>query len=215
MFAGKEKLLPMPLKPIFVEATIQQWGHNFIGEIHPPSAWKHKWILTVPYYFTEWIESFPVRKETDNVVRKFMMENTFSRFDCLTKLVTDNTHAFKSTEMVNFCSNYNVIMGHSTRYYPQCKGLVESSNKSLIMIIKKLLAETKRSWDSKLVYALWEYRICMKKSIGTSPFQLVYGTDVIFLVQLGLPVMKFLREEMEEPNVVQRRILQFIETHQH
>ena len=37
-----------------------------------------------------------------------------------------------------------------------------------------------------LKYALWADRITVKKAIETSPFQLVYGTDVIFPVQLGI-----------------------------
>jgi hypothetical protein len=37
---------------------------------------------------------------------------------------------------------------------------------------------------------------------------------VVFPIQLGLPVMKFLQDEVEETNDVQRRIFQLIEVHQ-
>jgi hypothetical protein len=77
-------------------------------------------------------------------------------------------------------------------YYPQGNGLAKSSNKTLIRIIKKLLTGNNKSWDSKLKYALWDDRINIKRSLGTSPFQLVYGIDDIFPTQLGLPVQKFL-----------------------
>jgi hypothetical protein len=93
-------------------------------------------------------------------------------------------------------------------------GWSKSSNKTLIRIIKKLLTENKKSWDSKLKYALWDDRINTKRSLGTSPFQLVYGIDVVFPTQLGLPVLKFLQEEIEEPNDIQRRIFQIIEVQQ-
>ena len=65
-----------------------------------------------------------------------------------------------------------------------------------------------------LKYALWADRITIKKAIGTSPFQLVYGTDVVFLVQLGIPVMKFLQDIQEEPNDIQRRVYALIELQQ-
>ena len=58
-----------------------------------------------------------------------------------------------------------------------------------------------------LKYALWVDRITIKKAIGTSPFQLVYGTDVVFPIQLGIPVMKFLQNSQEEPNDIQRKNL--------
>ena len=62
-----------------------------------------------------------------------------------------------------------------------------------------------------LKYALWEDRTTVKKANGTSPFQLVYGTDVVFPVQLGIPVMKFLQDCQEEPSDIQRRIYALIE----
>jgi transposase InsO family protein len=144
----------------------------------------------------------------------FLETNIFSRFDYPRKIITDNAQEFKSKAMIDFCGSHNITLTHSTPYYPQGNGLVESSNKTLIRIIKKLLTENKKSWDSKLKYALWDDRINTKRSLGTSPFQLVYGIDVVFPTQLGLPVLKFLQEEMEEPNDIQRRIFQIIEVQQ-
>ena len=50
--------------------------------------------------------------------------------------------------------------------------------------------------------------------LPTSPFQMVYGTKVFFPTQLGLLVLKFLQEELEEPNDIQRRVFQIIEVQQ-
>ena len=61
---------------------------------------------------------------------------------------------------------------------------------------------------------LWANRVSTKKSIGTSPFQLVYGTDAVFPASLALPVMKYVQEDEAEPNPTQRRINQLIEVHE-
>ena len=129
-----------------------------------------------------------------------------SRFGCPRKIVTENAKAFTSSKMVKFCSDYNIILSHSTAYYPQGNGLAKSYNKSLIEIIKKLLEENKKAWNAKLKFALWADRVSTKKSTGTSPFQLVYGTDAIFPASLGSPVMKYLQEQDTESNPLQRRI---------
>ena len=130
------------------------------------------------------------------------------------KLLTDNAQAFKSKSTVAFCEKNGIILKHLTPYYPHGNGLAESTNKSIIQSIKKLLKENKRSQYSMLKYALQADIITIKKAIGTSPFQLVYGTDVVFLVQLGIPVMKFLHDSQEEPNDIQRRIYALIELQQ-
>jgi hypothetical protein len=90
IFEGKRKLFPLPLKPISVEAPFQQWGLEFIGEIHPPSSGQHKWILTATDYFTKWIEVVPCRQATDSVIIKFLETNILSHFGCPRKIITDN-----------------------------------------------------------------------------------------------------------------------------
>jgi hypothetical protein len=41
-------------------------------------------------------------------------------------------------------------------------------------------------------YALWADRITKKRATGKSPFELVYGLDVVLPVNLRLPVYKLL-----------------------
>lgn len=178
-----------------VKAPFQQWGLDFIREINPSSSGQHKWILTTTDYSTKWIEAVPTRRATDAVIIQFLEENILSRFGVPRKIITDNVASFKSKKMVDFCSEYHILLGHSTAYYPQGNGLAESSNKSLMRIIKKLLQHNKKAWHSKLIHALWADRISIKKSIGTSPFQLVYGVDAIFPSSLHLPVRRLLQEE--------------------
>ena len=44
-FAGKQKLLSLPLKPVSVESPFHQRGLDFIGEINPHSSGQHRYIL--------------------------------------------------------------------------------------------------------------------------------------------------------------------------
>ena len=53
-----------------------------------------------------------------------------------------------------------------------------------------------------------------KKYIGMSPFQLVYGIDVVLPINLSLHVMKLWQDANEEPNDVMRRMNQIIEVQQ-
>jgi hypothetical protein len=130
------------------------------------------------------------------------------------KIVTDNVASFKAEPLVKFCEKYGIQLVHSTPYYPQGNGLAESSNKSLVNIIKKLLEDNKKAWDSKLKFSLWADRVTTKRSLGISPFQLVYGIEAIFPTQLSLPVEKFLQDQQGEPDDMVRRIHQLVEVQQ-
>eukprot|EP00253_Pinus_taeda_P031145 PITA_31145 len=135
-------------------------------------------------------------------------------FGCPEKIITDNAAALKSKKMINLCHKYHITLGHSIAYYPQGNGLAESSNKSLINIIKKVSEENKKNWHKKLVNALWADRLTTKRSIGTSPYQLVYGMEAVFPSSLGIPVIKLLQEIQAEPNDIQRRTNQTIHLQQ-
>jgi transposase InsO family protein len=142
---------------------------DFIGEIHPPSSGQHRWILTATDYFTKWIEAIPTRSASHKVIIIFL-EDIFAWFGCPSRIVNDNAASFRSKPLVRFCEQYGISLIHSTPYYPQGNGLVESFNKSLIKLIKKLLEANKRAWDLKLKLALWADQVTTKKSLGISPF---------------------------------------------
>jgi len=80
--------------------------------------------------------------------------------------------------------------------------------------MKELLEDNKKNWDSKFKYALSADRVTTKKSIGNSPFKLVYGTKVVFPIQLTLPVGKFLQEEQNEEGDMAKRIFDLAKVHQ-
>ena len=111
-----------------------------------------------------------VRNATDSVVIKFIEENILSRFGCPTQIVTKNATTFSSAKIIDFFQKYQILLHHSTPYYPEGNGLAESSNKSLVKVIKKTLADHKKSWDPHLIYAVWENIITPKISTGKSPF---------------------------------------------
>ena len=83
----------------------------------------------------------------------------------------DNAPAFKSGALAKMCESMGIQLVHSTSYYPQGNGLVESSNKILVRIIRKLLETNKKSWDSELKFSLWADSVTDKISIGTSSIQ--------------------------------------------
>jgi hypothetical protein len=56
--------------------------------------------------------------------------------------------------------------------------------------------------------------VTTKKSLGLSPFHLVYGIEAVFPIQLALPVVDLLHDYEGEPNLILRRIHQMVEVQQ-
>jgi hypothetical protein len=100
-FSGKKQLKYFPFKPMVVYGPFQQWGLDFIGEIHPTSSDQHRWILTTTNYFTKWIESIPTRSSSHKVIISFI-EDIMARFGCPSRIVTDNATSFKDEPLIKF-----------------------------------------------------------------------------------------------------------------
>jgi hypothetical protein len=192
-----------------VSTPFQQWGLYFIMEIHLASSGQHQWILPATEYFSKCIEAIPRRSASHKVIIGFL-EDIMSMFGCPSNIVTDNVASFKDKPLVKFFQKYGIQLVHSTPYYAQGNGLADTSNKNLVKIIKNLLEDNKKAWDSQIEFSLWVDRVTTKRSLGISPFQLVYGIKDIFPTQLVFPVAKFLWDQQGEPDDMARRMHQLV-----
>jgi hypothetical protein len=75
--------------------------------------------------------------------------------------------------------------------YTQANGQAESSNRTLISRIKKEIADHPRNLHMVLFEALWAHRISKYCATKVSPFQLIYGQEVVLLVEVCLNAIRF------------------------
>jgi hypothetical protein len=103
--------------------------------------------------------------------------------------------------------------GESSNYYPQGNGLVESTNKTLIQILKKTIVVNQRNWHTKLIDALWASRLTPKDNTGSSPYTLVYGKEAKIPIHLELNALTYIVniEDLEEVSPLQRRYDQLMQ----
>ena len=133
-FKGRVQLAALPLKLVVIEEPFQQWGLDFIGPIHPSSAARHNHILMATNYFTKWVEAILVKQTNLEVVCNFIKQNILVRFGVPNKIITENY-----TNISSFCYQYGIILSHSSNYFTQGNGQVESNNKNIMTIVRKLI----------------------------------------------------------------------------
>eukprot|EP00253_Pinus_taeda_P033037 PITA_33037 len=114
-------------------------------------------------------------------------------------LMFDNASYFSGNSMTEFALKRGFKLKYSANYYPQGNGLAESTNKNLINIIKRTVDQNHKNWHKSLIHALWADRITKKASIGTSPFNLVYGKEVVLPTHLAIPSLSLVQDVDEVP----------------
>jgi hypothetical protein len=198
--SGRQRKPAFPLQPVNIEQPFEQWGLDIIGEITPHSSKQHKYILTATDYFTKWVEAIPLKTTNSEAIMEFIDQFIITRFGVPNALVFDNASYFSGNSIFEFAIKRGFKLKYSANYYPQGNGLAESTNKNLIKIIKRTIEQNHKNWHKSLIFALWADRITQKASIGTSPFNLVYGKEAVIPANLVLPSLALVQFIEESPS---------------
>jgi hypothetical protein len=68
----------------------------------------------------------------------------------------------------------------------QANGQTEASNKSLIKLIKRKIEAQPRWWHEVLSDALWAHRVSKHGATKVTPFELVFGQEVVLPIEVNL-----------------------------
>jgi hypothetical protein len=95
-----------------------------------------------------------------------------------------------SHQVCEFAKSLKIKLLSSLPYYAQASGQAESSNKTLIKLIKKKIEENPKSWHELLSEALWAHHISKHSATKVTPFDLVYRQEAILPVEVNLDALR-------------------------
>jgi transposase InsO family protein len=98
-------------------------------------------MLVTTDYFTKWTEVVPLKNMTHIEITKFITEHVIHRFSIPQTLTTDQCTSFMSKEVHEFAESYRIKLLNSSPYYAQTNGQAESSNRTLISLVKKKISD--------------------------------------------------------------------------
>jgi hypothetical protein len=141
-------------------------------------------------YFTKWTDAVPLRNMTHQEIISFVQEHIIYQFGVPQSFITDQGPSFMSHQFMEFTEPMKIKLLNSSPYYAQANGQVEASNKVLIKIIKKRIKDTPRRWHKKLSEALWAHRTSKHGATKVTPFEPVYGQEVVLPMEIGLQSLR-------------------------
>jgi transposase InsO family protein len=108
-------------------------------------------------------------------VISFVQEHIIYCFGIPQTLRTDQGTSFMSHQFKEFATSLKIKVLNSSPYYTQANGQAESSNKTMLKIIKKKIDGNPRKWHEVLSEALWAHKMSRHGATRVMPFELVYG----------------------------------------
>ena len=139
----------------------------------------NRYLVVFTDMCTRWCEAFAVPDIEAKTIAKLLVDEIISRHGAPRKLLTDRGSNYKSSLLKEVCALMGTHKIFTTAYHPQCDGLVERFNGSLVQSISMYVDSNQKNWDENLSAVLFGYRSAPSDTTGESPFYLMYGRDPV------------------------------------
>ena len=157
---------------------------DVVGPLPIATAQK-KFLLVATNYFSKWVGAEAHVSIKDKDVSKFVWKNIVCRFEVPWAIVTDNGPQFDNIVFRTFCSELNIKNLYSTPRYPQNNGQAETTNKTLLSVVKKLLEGVKEKLVDELFRILWLTEQHLNGQQGPLLLPLLIGWRSLFQLRLA------------------------------
>ena len=172
-----------------------KWEIDFVGPIKPLLKQLHaEYIIVAMDYLTKWAEAKAIVKNDARTIAKFLYEHVLTRYGLLIEIVSDQGVHFINKVIEFLLEEFTVIHRRIAPYHPpQENGQAKSTNKTLCNAFTKVVEGTRTDWDKKLHFVLWAYRTAYKIAIGITPFNLVFGLNVILPIEFLISTLRVVK----------------------
>ena len=104
----------------------------------PKTKQGNRYAVVFCDYLTKWPKVYTVPDQTALTIAKLFVERIVSRLGVPSQLLSDSGPAFLSKLVYENCRLLGVEKINTTAYHPQCDGLIERLNRTLIDILSKM-----------------------------------------------------------------------------
>jgi hypothetical protein len=164
-------------------------GLDFIGPV-PQSSNGNKYILVCTDYLSRYAITQATPNCTAETAAKFLVKNVILQYGVPKQLLTDQGTHFMSNVFEAIASRCGVNHITATTYHPQCNGLTERFNATLVDAIGTYVNQQQSDWDDYLPYVTFAYNTAKQSTTQLEPFKLMYGRDAILPFDIPSPITK-------------------------
>jgi hypothetical protein len=168
----RAELFPI-LKAVY---PFQLIGVDFLGPF-PETEDGNQYVIVFTDYSSRWAEAFATKDMTAETVAWILITEIICRHGAPEVLLSDQGKNFLSDLVKEVCRLFKINKINTTAYHPQTNGLTEKFNALLCQILSVYINENQSNWDKFIPICLLAYRTSFQRSVGESPFRLLYGRD--------------------------------------
>ncbi|KOX76548.1 Pro-Pol polyprotein [Melipona quadrifasciata] len=135
--------------------------------------YKHIFVVVDAFTKFVWLYATKTTNSAEVIERLWKQSVTFGN---ARRIISDRGTAFTSREFAQYCQQENIHHSLITTGVPRANGQVERVNRTLILLLIRISNPKKEDWYKYLEIAQF-LNTSFHRNIGTTPFQLLFGTS--------------------------------------
>ncbi|XP_074336666.1 uncharacterized protein LOC141673832 [Apium graveolens] len=132
------------------------WVVDIVG-ILPTSTKQAKYYIVAIDYMIKWVEGRPLATITEEMAKKFMLEQVILRSGIPIVCMSDNGTQFIINKFRTFLHRFEIQQKFSSVGHPKGNRAIKAANKIIFDSNKKQLGEAKGLWTKELPWVLWAF----------------------------------------------------------
>ena len=197
---------PAPLQSVPIGLPFDRIAMDILGPL-PCTTRGNRFVLLFVDYKTKWIEGCALKTTDSQPVAQALYDLIICRFGAPTVILSDRGSNFLSALMQELYKILNIKKCSTTAYRPQCDGMVERANSTLVQALSKYINKQQEDWDTFLNSIFFGIRTSVSASTGLTPFNLMMGRTARLPIDVSLlPPSKLTASGLEYRNFVVKNV---------
>ncbi len=137
----------------------------------------NKYIITFTDYFTRWTEAVALPDQTAKTIVRALVDTVICRYGSPKVILTDKGSNYLSMTFSVVCQMLGIEQVRSSAYHPETDGVSERFNRTLQDALSSYVDAKGTDWDLWLQPCMHALRLSVHRSIGDSPYYILFGRD--------------------------------------
>ena len=163
-----------PLGTVTAGYPMQVMAADLVGLL-PESPNGNSYILVIGDYFTRWMDILPLPNQEASTVAGKLVDEVFLHFSIPEQSHSDQGPQFESQLMNEACKLLNICKTRTILYHPQCDGLVERFNRTLLSVLSICASDHPFDWEQHIRKVCLAYNSSVQAFTIYTPFYLMFG----------------------------------------
>ena len=141
------------------------------------SSGGYDYILMIVDHFTRFVQAYPTRNKSAKTAATHLYDDFINRFGLPARILHDQGKEFENDLFRHIQKLTGITNSRTTPYHPECNGIVERMNQTILNMMRTLEEAEKSRWKYSLNKLIHAYNCTRNETIGYSPYYLMFGRE--------------------------------------